>query len=57
MRLSTLLSLAVAAAAASASGLVPTKTTKTKRWDKGFVTVENGQFIRNGECVRSAAAI
>ncbi|KAI5122966.1 hypothetical protein M0805_006845 [Coniferiporia weirii] len=48
MRPARLWSLAAAVLAVCASSLNPVPT-KTKRWDTGFVTVENGQFIRNGE--------
>ncbi|THH10210.1 hypothetical protein EW145_g1499 [Phellinidium pouzarii] len=46
MRSARLWSLAAAVLAVGASSPAPTKT---KRWDQGFVTIENGQFIRNGE--------
>ncbi|EJD06057.1 glycoside hydrolase family 5 protein [Fomitiporia mediterranea MF3/22] len=49
MRAAALWSLALTALSASASLFTPTPTTKTKRWDHGFVTIENGRFIRNGE--------
>ena len=56
MRLSALLPLAAATASliAGVQGIQPTKTTrsKSKKWDKGFVTIDSsGQFIRNGEYV------
>ena len=56
MRLSALFSIVAATASlvAGVQGIQPTKTTrsKSKKWDKGFVTIDSsGQFIRNGEYV------
>ncbi|KAH8117603.1 glycoside hydrolase family 5 protein [Phellopilus nigrolimitatus] len=52
MRFAALWSLAAAALAVRASSSSSPAPTKTKRWDSGFVTVEDGQFIRNGEPFR-----
>ena len=47
MLLSSLLTT-FAAAVCAVAALTPTPTIK-KRWNSDFITVENGEFIRNGE--------
>lgn len=48
MKFSSLCTTLLSFAAIASAALSPTPT-KTRRWDKGFVTTKNGQFIRNGE--------